>query len=439
MTVTTGRKLALVVLAGLMAAGCSRGPKSDPMTALSRGDYPAAERSALETLRAKPKDPHALMAAGMVYQATNRYDLARQYYEVIVTNQPQAMVMVPGEGPRQIVDVARANIAQIDRLSGRSVVRDASQSGRAAGTVPSDEPPMSPSRTVTGAQAFEGMVPGAQSAVVTPARIAPTQAETNVAGRFRTLRRLFDEGLITSEEYTRRRSANLGALLPYSTATPPSVGLDRPLPGDDVVVERLRALALALESRAITPRELAAERTAILDALIPSDARKVELPALAPRDMLEAAQAVGRLERLRAMGLVSVDEVAREREAIERALDGTLASARVTGSVTGLRHGQPPAAANGAAGYIKAGQGVLLAIVKSEDAARKAWAGIKQRYPEQLDKLEATFKRVDLGEKGVRWRVLAGPLSGAEAARSLCKTLKLHRQSCDPAPFEKAK
>jgi hypothetical protein len=256
------------------------------------------------------------------------------------------------------------------------------------------------------------------------------------------LKRLLDEGLITSEEYSRRRTTNLAALLPYSTSVPASVGLERPLPGDDVVVERLRALTLALETRAITPRELAVERTAILDALVPSEVRKVELPALPPRDMLEAAQAVGRLERLRGQGLVSAEEVAREREAVERALDGTLATARVAGTATGLRHGKPPAPtasnANGN-GYVKAGQGVLLATVKTEDAARQTWAGIKKKYPEQLDKLEATFKRVDLGEKGVRWRVLAGPLPTAEAARSLCKTLKLHRQSCDPAPFEKAK
>ena len=71
------------------------------MTALTKGDYSTAERLAINTLRRDPKDPYALYTAGMVYQATGRYDLARQYYEVLLANRPQVMLTVPTQGGRR--------------------------------------------------------------------------------------------------------------------------------------------------------------------------------------------------------------------------------------------------------------------------------------------------------------------------------------------------
>jgi hypothetical protein len=457
MTTRRIRRIALAALASGTLAGCaalldpqgfgetavSSMPFSEPstdkaMSALTRGDYPNAERYAIAALRRNPKDPYALITAGMTYQATGRYDLARQYYEVIVSNQPQASITVPGPGtpvPRSVVDVARTNMAAIDKITGRSAQRTAAQSGMGlTGEMPTRADPMSPTAAMRPPVSAEPNNDAAASAMAVPGR--PTSAETNVAGRFRILKRLLDEGLITQDEYASRRNSNLGVLLPYSTAVPPAQGLERSLPGDGQVVDRLRALANALESRAITPRELASERTAILDALLPAQPAKVELPALPPKDVIEAAAAVGRLERMRAVGLVGPDEVARERDAIQRAFDGQTASLPVSGTATGLRQGR--AAAGGAGGVpAAAGFGVNLATVKSEAAARSTWAGIKQKFPEQLGAVEADFRKVDLGEKGVRWRVIAGPLASQDAARKLCKVLKLHRQACQPTGFAK--
>jgi hypothetical protein len=433
MTAMPVRRLAVAMLAAALLAGCAatldpRGFTQDAggliknnssadraLAALSRGDYANGERYALAAVRADPKDPYALLAAGMVYQATGRYDLARQYYDVILTNQPSGQIMLPNGGEiasRSVVEVARDNLAAVDRLTGRAQPRTAAQAGRP-----------DPFAGMTGEPGAAGGRP-------------PAQAEANVSGRFRILKRLFDDGLITGDEFARRRNANLGALLPYSHPAPPAAGLERPLPGDDVVLERMRAQATALENREITPRELAAERGTILDALLPAEPRKIDMPALPPKDMIEAGQAVGRLERLRAAGLIGADEMAREKDAVERGLDGTLARTPVSGTATGLRQGR---GGNGKGPtYAKAGQGVALATVKSEAAARQAWDKLKQKFPEQLGGLEGSVKRVDLGERGVRWKVLAGPLGGPEDARALCKTLKLHRQACDPAPFEKA-
>lgn len=74
--------------------------------------------------------------------------------------------------------------------------------------------------------------------------------------------------------------------------------------------------------------------------------------------------------------------------------------------------------------------GVSLATATNEDEARTLWEGIKRKFPEELGKSEASFRPSSDGSK---WRVLVGPLASKAAATKLCKTLKLHRQSCDPA------
>jgi hypothetical protein len=257
------------------------------------------------------------------------------------------------------------------------------------------------------------------------------EAEANVAGRFRILKRLLDEGLLTPEEYGKRRAANLGGLLPYSTAMPPAQGLERPIPAEVQVVDRLRAIGQSLETRALSPAEHSAERQAILDALLSAEPRKLDLPVLPPRDVIEAASAVGRVERMRSRGLVTDDEVRAERLAAERLLDAQLARQSTGVSATGLRQGTPPATSPAKTkGGGSTGRSVGLATASSEDEAHADWDRLKSKYPEELGSLSPTF-RSEQGSKGPRWRVVAGPLKSNAAARTLCKQLKLYRQACD--------
>lgn len=410
------------------------------LAAVTRGDYPAAERQALTALRYNPRDPIALLSAGLAYQGMGRHDLARQYYEVIITTNVPGSIMAPGDGgvvmPRSVVDIARANMAAIDKMTGRHVPRSAAESGRAPGASIVGAPPLPFGEAVLPG---DGARPQTAMGPMRPLAEASSSAEGNAVGRFRILRRLLDEGLITPDEYRARRAANTGALLPY-TGQPPATGLDRPLPADDALSARLRALAQNLEGRAITVAEHAAERTAILDALLPDKPRKTEIPPLPPRDLLEAGQAIGRVERLLAAGLVNADEARKEKAAIDQRYAAAMSAQVVDGSVTGLRPAgsvptpsPAPAASSAPAPAKGTGKwGVSLASAATEDEARTLWDAIKRKFPEELGKHDATFRA---GADGGKWRVLVGPLTSKTAAAKLCKTLKLHRQSCDATAF----
>lgn len=408
------------------------------LVAYAKGDLPKAEQSAAEALRRNPKDPYSLLAMALVNQATGRTDLAKQYYEAIVALRPQGVSYVglpPGmQGPQPIFEIARGNIAMIEgRAMPMAAPRNgamARQAGPGAGAARYET-----SKTGSLSQdlpVFEG-VDGA------------------AANRFVILKRLYDEQLITYEEYQKRRQANIGALLPM-TAKPGAAGLNRVIPAGDQIVERLRALAQSLESRSITPREHVAERDVILEGLMPAAPKVTEPPPSPPTNMLQAAQRVGFLTRLQEAGLISEGEMAKEKAAINAMLDQKMAeeAARTprpmaiadtmadpeTGADASPAAPQSAAPQPVAAGPIAAGpsMGIHLASFRTEEQARTGWAKLQAKHPD-LSSLRVGWSRVDLGPgKGVFFRVIGGPLS-LDDARKMCTTMKLRRQFCEPAAF----
>jgi hypothetical protein len=76
---------------------------------------------------------------------------------------------------------------------------------------------------------------------------------------------------------------------------------------------------------------------------------------------------------------------------------------------------------------------VQIASVKSEDVAKSTWARLQSAHGDVLANLRMQAVRVDLGDKGVWYRVQAGPLDEKQA-QSVCGTLKGRRADCVTVP-----
>ena len=76
---------------------------------------------------------------------------------------------------------------------------------------------------------------------------------------------------------------------------------------------------------------------------------------------------------------------------------------------------------------------IQVASVKNEDVAKSTWARLQSAHGEQLANLRMQAARVDLGDKGVWYRVQAGPLDEKQA-QSVCSTLKGRRADCVTVP-----
>ncbi len=254
------------------------------------------------------------------------------------------------------------------------------------------------------------------------------QGDANIILRFQTLERLFDEGLITRDEYNRRRGANLGALLRY-TAPLPAADLGRAAPKPEQVVDRLRYLAAAYEEKSITAREQMAERAIILDALLPAAPVARADPPPPVTDQMQAAAAVGRLERLSLAKVINTAEMEREKAAVFRAAEVSMANAE--------------AAARAADGLAMApvgppsGPGVWLGSYASENQARLAWASLQLTHASELGGLQPEIRKVRLRRRGVTYHLNAGSVSSRKAAQALCKVLSGRRQFCRPTVLGK--
>lgn len=88
----------------------------------------------------------------------------------------------------------------------------------------------------------------------------------------------------------------------------------------------------------------------------------------------------------------------------------------------------PPAAApvrrSGGGDFV-----VQLGAVRAADQADKEWARIQKSYPDLLGGLKSDIVRVDLGGKGVFWRIRASGLD-EQSARQICADLTRRNQGC---------
>ena len=67
--------------------------------------------------------------------------------------------------------------------------------------------------------------------------------------------------------------------------------------------------------------------------------------------------------------------------------------------------------------------------MRSPEEAREEWQRLKRANGDLLGNLRANAVSVDLGEKGIWYRIMAGPLDGAGAER-LCIEMKQRNHGC---------
>lgn len=376
---------------------------------LAKGELIAANTQFDQALKANPGDVYALTGKGIILQRWNEPSLARQAYQAVLALNPDPNMKIVTMGspePQSIVELAKTNLSILDEAG-------VAQGGAVmAPTTVSAAMAPAPAMRVQPAPAGR---PGPMPAFL-------NEGDVNTMTRFETLAKLRDQQLITPDEYAERRKANLGALLPLTYPTPASTGLDRPVPSAEQIVGRLQAINRALEMRAINMRQHVAERSTIVDGLLPAKPLATLNPALPPKGMMESADSVRRLEAMRERGVITADEYAKEKAALDKAMTvpppppPTAAAAPTTPVQTS---GPQPA--------------VHVASYRSEDDAQKGWAQLRRAHP-QLGPLQPEVSRVNLGaQKGVFYRLLAGPLPSQAEAERVCRELKAKRQFCEVA------
>ncbi len=399
---------------------------------LAKGNYVTAEGHFRKALKRNRKDIHALLGSGILYQNTGQLTKAREMYEAVLAIRPDESVQFvvwSNVSTRPASQIASVNLSHLDSggvPNAMGAAAPGQEGSSAAAPMPVTRPP-----PVSAAPTGSAMLGRPPPAALQPAPAAPgaaigkfADADGNIVSRFSTIRTLRDQGLITQQEFASRRRANIGALLPL-TSPPPSAGLSRPVPTTEQITGRLRAIGRALEMRAISVTQHSAERNMILDALMPSAPVVVENPGAPPRGLMEAADAVRRLEQLRDSGYISSDEYVKERQAIEIAMQPAppkMAPAAMTPSPDKKTEAKPSGS----------GPAVHLASYRTRKSADKGWAQIKRTNKNLLAGLEHKVTRVNLGKKGTFFRLKAGPFKNAKAAKDMCRKLKRRRQFCEP-------
>ncbi|MDE0538936.1 MAG: SPOR domain-containing protein [Rhodospirillales bacterium] len=89
-----------------------------------------------------------------------------------------------------------------------------------------------------------------------------------------------------------------------------------------------------------------------------------------------------------------------------------------------------PKSAAPKAGTAGRGYRVQLAAVRSDRDARREWTRLRTRHSGLLGRLRHSVVRADLGDKGIYYRLRAGPLENKAAARTLCGKLTKIKVGC---------
>ena len=85
----------------------------------------------------------------------------------------------------------------------------------------------------------------------------------------------------------------------------------------------------------------------------------------------------------------------------------------------------PPPAPADAGGYR-----LQLAAMRNAEDAKREWEKLRQANKDLLDSLPAAWPRADLGQRGVFYRLQAGPIADVATAERICGELKRRNIGC---------
>ena len=287
--------------------------------AFFKGNLAEAEQHVRSALAKNPKQSYALLIGAIIYEQTGRPNRARQYYEDLMLDNADEMTILGSlkrTSADPIYNTARQRMKMLD-VQQSTIVLNNKKTGEKTFNVSEDfKPNINLTTTVT------NPITSTITKQVSP---ISSDIESNlfddgerfIMSRFLTFNKLSEAGLITKKEFLSRRNANIGALLPQ-TNKPSAIGLRNPVPATEVILDRLQALKTALEIRSITTREYASERNLIIDAILPLESLERAEPINPPTDLLQAAQAVRKLEVFYKLGLITEQERAKESLVIEK-------------------------------------------------------------------------------------------------------------------------
>jgi tetratricopeptide (TPR) repeat protein len=346
------------------------------LAGLSLGDYPYAERTASQALLQEPANPTALLIMGGVYQRTGRLQQAINAYQAAATV-PSGNRVVNGDlwGVEGMAPVQSVAIHSLTSLNGGKM----------------------PSQTTMG-----------------PSPELGKGANYNQADRFKVLRALRQNNLISPEEFEQRD----GSKIPAS--------MNGPVPSYEEVSDRLAQITAAYATRNMTAGQHAAEREQILNSLVPKKPAPAVLEpqdpaAIAKKADEDAAKAKAAEEAAKAKAEEEAKAAATPKVASGDGVAPNPAATLLTGRepvrVIPFEPDATPAT------LPDANVAIHLASFRSRDAALRGWEMLKKKFPE-LAGLQPQISTLTLPEQGTFFRLNAGPIPSVDEAKTLCGRLK---------------
>jgi hypothetical protein len=82
------------------------------------------------------------------------------------------------------------------------------------------------------------------------------------------------------------------------------------------------------------------------------------------------------------------------------------------------------------------GYAIHLVSLTNQEAVDGSWAKLQESYPDILAGKDLAVRQVDLGDRGVFYRIHAGPFAASAKAETTCEELRLLQQYCAVVDLE---